>query len=390
MGSLPPLLFLLQETEDQIEGSEEWRTVHRGRGLLQDDLAAQKERERLAKEKRDQEKEKQQEWDNLSKAQKKNRLRIRNRSGNGGSAGRFLTDSEESYRKRSADSAISPLTGPGKVPRTSVSQGSEFPTRNPFTTPPPTTATQPPHSPVSTANQEIDATQAPTDTQDSTAPQDQDHHEGSAANSGTAESYSQMAARRILLSIFRKDMKDHTDQDWYHIQAKVGEAQWEEYERSGSTEGYQSGSVSKKGKVVQVECGSEKCKDILKAFMEGAEAATDDNQGYIPLGPGERLPGHRIWGTVPRTFERLAKPEKLPALFSIGSGNKVPLKEVKVNRAPEWVEGSSIRMWLEVSDRALEWLKVKNWSSPIGGHIVHWKAQKIRGFRFSESRGGPV
>ena len=103
-------------------------------------------------------------------------------------------------------------------------------------------------------------------------------------------------------------------------------------------------------------------------------------KGYEAYLPGEKPPGTEIYTTLPGVAAPLLP--KLHEHFVAGTFGSLAQKQVRISRKawrPEGDKETSWHVYLELDEEAVQWLKKKNWLSPIGLYVPMWGHPKIPG-----------
>ena len=102
--------------------------------------------------------------------------------------------------------------------------------------------------------------------------------------------------------------------------------------------------------------------------------------GYDATLPGEKKPGHPIYGSIPREFR--SKKEDKGKHVAAGTFGAIKASQISVVRKPWWTETSNIFLRLEVDEEAWAWLRRNLWVSSIGLYIIRWShppsTQRVR------------
>ena len=99
--------------------------------------------------------------------------------------------------------------------------------------------------------------------------------------------------------------------------------------------------------------------------------------GYECFLPGEKLPGHVIYATLPRAASAI-----IPDIvdhFAAGTFGMINSSQVSISRKAWSAQNTSIHIYLEVDDTAFQWLKDRLWMSAIGLHMIRWAHAPIKG-----------
>ena len=103
-------------------------------------------------------------------------------------------------------------------------------------------------------------------------------------------------------------------------------------------------------------------------------------KGYEAYLPGEKPPGTEIYTTLPGMAAPLLP--KLHEHFVAGTFGSLTQNQVQISRKawrPAGDKESSWHVYLELDEDAIQWLKQKNWLSPIGLYVPLWGHPKVPG-----------
>ena len=119
------------------------------------------------------------------------------------------------------------------------------------------------------------------------------------------------------------------------------------------------------------------CRQAAGSFYKEAITKITGYEAYLP---GERPPGTEIYTTLPGMATPLLS--KLNEHFVAGTFGSLTIDQVRISRKAWRMEGDKETSWhvyLEINEEALQWLKAKNWMSPIGLYVPLWGHPKVIG-----------
>ena len=185
----------------------------------------------------------------------------------------------------------------------------------------------------------------------------------------------------IKLLITRVD-RGHLDRDdIFTIQAELASADIKLLESNPSTNTFFDITQTKTvnyGRGYHIFCNVVEALTYYKTALEACtELPANNTAGYKCYLPGEKPPGHRIMGRLYRTHWR--NKDKLHLAFCAGSRGKVKPDQVCQYRDPKMNTDNMMFLYLEIDTEAFEWLRSVNWSSRIGGSQICWRAPNIKG-----------
>ena len=190
------------------------------------------------------------------------------------------------------------------------------------------------------------------------------------SSGGQSNSATPLTPRDVYhVKIIRKDRGPFTRDDQWAIQAEACDVM-------------EQASVEGKAETVH-HSGTRMSFRELQIYCSPTSGNTWKNMatkmGYDAYLPGERKPGHPIWGTIPRVFQ--SKVGNIGTHIAAGTFGGIKADQVKVLRKPWWNDHSNIYLHLEVDAEAWEWLKRNLWVSSIGLYIIRWQHPPVKGLQ---------
>ena len=168
------------------------------------------------------------------------------------------------------------------------------------------------------------------------------------------------------LKIFRKDRGHITRDDQWAIQAEACDIMEKAQEEGNAINVIHSGTRMT-NRELQIYCTP------ISGITYKAMAL---RMGYEATLPGERKPGHPIYGSIPRAFH--SKVEEIGKHVAAGTFGAIKASQITVVRKPWWTETSNIFLHLEVDEEAWAWLRRNLWVSSIGLYIIRWSHPPVR------------
>lgn len=171
---------------------------------------------------------------------------------------------------------------------------------------------------------------------------------------------------KFHLKIYRKDRGQITRDDQWAIQAEACDLM-EKAQAAGNME-------------TVIHSGTRMTNRELQIFCTPASGITYKSMatrmGYEATLPGDKKPGHPIYGSIPRAFS--SKINDIGKHISAGTFGAIQASQITVIRKPWWTQSSNIFLHLEVDEEAWAWLHRNLWMSSIGLFIIRWSHPPVR------------
>lgn len=168
------------------------------------------------------------------------------------------------------------------------------------------------------------------------------------------------------LKIFRKDRGQITRDDQWAIQAEACDLM-EQAQETGNMEPVIHSGTRMTNRELQIYCTPTSGITYKKLAIK---------MGYDASLPGDKKPGHPIYGSIPRAFR--SKVDEIGKHIAAGTFGAIKATQITVLRKPWWTASSNIFLHLEVDEDAFEWLRRNLWMSSIGLYIIRWSHPPVR------------
>ena len=174
-----------------------------------------------------------------------------------------------------------------------------------------------------------------------------------------------------FLTVVRKDKGPFTRGDQWHVQFAVSDAMVK-----ANKEGKTGDQVAHSGTKINTREMHVFCTNMSGPFYK---AEINKLPGYEAFLPEDKRPGHEIYASVPRVAQPILG--NLTEHFVAGTFGAVTKDQVTISRKPWFTDSSNIHLYLEVDDKAFEWLKTKSWFSALGLFQLRWQHPPVKGLK---------
>ena len=189
-----------------------------------------------------------------------------------------------------------------------------------------------------------------------------------------AITYCNEADQTYEVKVSRKDKTPMTRMNQWEVQFKVSEAILR-----ATKEGKSGEDIAHKGTRLSHMNLAIYCTPKAGPFYKKAVNELVEYEAFLP---GEKPPGRLIHTLLPGPAESILP--KINEHFAAGTFGEVRQNQVKISRKawkPDNLKTGSWNVYLEINEEAFEWLRSKNWMSPIGLFMVRWGKVPVRGIK---------
>lgn len=174
-----------------------------------------------------------------------------------------------------------------------------------------------------------------------------------------------------FLTVVRKDKGEFTRGDQWHVQFAVSDSMVKAVKEGKMGDQIAHNGTKKTERKMFVFC--------TKMSGQFYKSVINKLVGYEAYLPEDRKPGHEIYSTVPR----MAQPtmSNLVEHFAAGTFGAIKPEQVRISRKPWSSDTSNIHLYLEVDDKAFDWLRTKSWFSALGLFQLRWAHPPVKGLK---------
>jgi hypothetical protein len=180
------------------------------------------------------------------------------------------------------------------------------------------------------------------------------------------------AGENYEVKVVRKDKGSMTREDQWRIQFGVSQSILEASKSGQAGQNLAHSGTKLNTRDLTIYCGPQ-----AGPFYKEAVRKIRGYEAYLP---GERKPGHEIYTSLPGIAEPILA--NLHEHFAAGSFGAINTNQVFISRKawrPPNEPNSNWHVYLEIDDEALEWLRTKNWLSPLGLYVAFWEHPRVAG-----------